>query len=97
MFKRQSSRSEGQANQTVLEAMNEQINHELSSAYTYLSMSAYCESMTLPGFAHWLKVQWQEEIEHAMKFYDFINDRGGRVVLRTIEQPPTEFDSLVDI
>lgn len=86
-----------EANQAVLEAMNGQINHEFSSAYTYLSMSAYCESLTLPGFARWLRVQSQEEIEHAMKFYDFINDRGGRVQLRTIEQPPVEFASLLDV
>jgi ferritin len=77
--------------------MNQQINHELSSAYTYLSMSAYCEALTLPGFARWLRVQSQEEIEHAMKFYDFINDRGGRVMLQTIEQPPVEFASLLDV
>lgn len=93
----QSKRTGHQINEVILAAMNEQINHEFSSAYAYLSMSAYCESLTLPGFARWLRVQSQEEIEHAMKFYDFINDRGGRVVLRTIEQPPAEFDSLLDV
>ena len=86
-----------QPNNAVLQAMNEQINHELFSAYVYLSMSAYCESLTLPGFARWLRVQSREEIEHAMKFYDFINDRGGRVMLSTVEQPPVDFTSPLDV
>jgi ferritin len=77
--------------------MNEQVKHELYSAYLYLSMSAYCESVNLPGFAHWLRVQVQEEMRHAMKFYDFINERGGRVVLQAIDQPPTAFESPLDI
>src|SRR5439155_897278 len=67
--------------QTIQDAMNEQIKHEFDSAYLYLSMSAYCESNTLPGFARWLTVQAREEIEHAMKFYTFIHDRNGRVQL----------------
>ena len=65
----------------------------LYSAYLYLSMSAYCEAANLPGFAHWMRVQAQEEVSHAMKFYDFICERGGRVVLQAIDQPPTEFQS----
>ena len=78
-------------------AMNEQIKHELYSAYLYLSMAAYSESVALPGFAHWLQLQAQEEVEHAMKFYHFINERGGRVTLMAIEQPPAEFESPLDI
>ncbi|HIQ02344.1 MAG TPA: ferritin [Anaerolineales bacterium] len=77
--------------------MNEQVKHELYSAYLYLSMSAYCESVNLPGFAHWLRVQVQEEMQHGMKFYDFINERGGRVVLQAIDRPPTAFESPLDI
>jgi len=73
--------------------MNEQIKNELYSAYLYLSMSAYCEAANLPGFAHWMRVQAQEEVGHAMKFYDFICERGGRVVLQAIDQPPVEFQS----
>jgi ferritin len=73
--------------------MNEQIKNELYSAYLYLSMSAYCESANLPGFAHWMRVQAQEEVGHAMKFYGFIHDRGGRVLLQAIDQPPVEFQS----
>jgi ferritin len=78
---------------TIQDAMNEQIKNELYSAYLYLSMAAYYDSMNLLGFAHWMRVQAQEEIGHAMKFYDFIYDRGGRVVLKAIDQPPAEFQS----
>jgi ferritin len=82
---------------TIQDAMNEQINNELFSAYQYLSMAAYCESMNLPGFAHWMRTQFQEETEHALKFYDFIQDRGGRVVLQAIDQPLNEFDSPLEV
>jgi ferritin len=75
----------------VQDAMNEQIKNELFSAYQYLSMAAYCESVHLPGFAHWMRIQAREEVEHAMKFYDFILDRGGRVLLRAIAEPVIEF------
>jgi len=75
------------------EALNEQINAELYSAYLYLSMSAYFQSLNLPGFANWMRVQTQEEIVHAMKFYDHVNERNGRVALKPIDGPPTEWDS----
>jgi ferritin len=78
-------------------AINEQIKNELYSAYLYLAMSAYCETNSFPGFAHWLRAQSQEEVEHAMKFFDFVNERGGRVELQAIEQPPVEFESPVAI
>lgn len=78
------------------DALNRQINNEMSSAYIYLSMAAYCESVNLPGMAHWMRVQHQEEMEHAMKFFDFITDRNGRVLLQTIPQPPTGFKSALD-
>jgi ferritin len=83
--------------ETIQKAMNEQIKHELYSSYLYLSMAAYCESIALPGFAHWLTFQAQEEVEHAMKFYGFIHERGGRVTLMAIEQPPAEFGTPLDI
>jgi ferritin len=79
------------------DAINEQIKNELYSSYLYLAMSAYCEANNLPGFAHWLRVQSQEEIEHAMKFFGFVNERGGRVVLEAIDKPPVEFESPVKI
>jgi ferritin len=82
---------------TMQDAMNAQINHELASAYAYLSMSAYCEAANLPGMAHWMRVQAQEEVGHAMKFYNTVVDRGGRVLLTAIAQPPVEFMSPLDV
>lgn len=78
-------------------AMNEQIQAELYSAYMYLSMSAYCEDINMTGFAHWMREQTEEEMEHAMKFYHYIVERGGRVVLHSIQQPPVEFESVLDV
>lgn len=77
----------------IQDAFNDQLNAELYSAYLYLSMSAYFESMNLKGFANWMRTQAQEEMLHAMKFYSFINDRGGRVVLSAIDGPPVKWDS----
>ena len=74
-------------------ALNEQTNAELYSSYLYLSMSAYFQSVDLSGFANWMRVQAQEELMHAMKLYDYVNERGGRVILSKIEGPPTEWDS----
>ena len=82
-------------NKTVQDAINEQIKHEFYSAYLYLSMSAYCETINLPGFAHWMRLQHQEELAHAMKFFDFINDREGSVELQAIDQPPADEATLV--
>jgi ferritin len=78
-------------------ALNEQIREEMASAYIYLSMAAYFESANLGGFATWMKAQSNEELEHAMKFYEFIYDRGGRVIFEALEQPPTEFEGPVDV
>jgi len=78
-------------------ALNKQMNAELYSSYLYLSMSAYFQSISLPGFANWLRIQAQEELVHAMKFYDFINERGGRVMLQPVEGPPTEWSSPLDV
>jgi len=80
----------------VREAINAQINAELYSSYLYLSMSAYCESINLRGFANWMKVQAQEELVHAAKFFAYVNTRGGRVLLREIAGPPTEWKSPLD-
>ena len=74
-------------------ALNEQVNAELYSAYLYLSMEAYFKSLNLNGFATWMRVQTQEEVMHAMKIYGFINERGGRITLKAIDGPPTEWDS----
>lgn len=83
--------------QKLQDAINEQIRDELYSAYLYLSMAAYSETANLPGFAHWMRLQGQEEISHAMKFFDYVNERGGRVVLHAIDQPQTEFESPLSI
>ena len=81
----------------IQDEMNTQIQRELEAAYIYLSMAAYFDSVNLPGAAHWMRAQYQEEVEHAMKFYDFIYDRGGRVLLQAIGQPPAEFASALDV
>ena len=75
------------------EALNAQVNAELYSAYLYLSMESYFQSLNLNGFANWMRVQTQEEVSHAMKIYDFINERGGRALLKGIDGPPTEWNS----
>ncbi len=81
----------------VLDALNEQINAESYSAFMYLSMAAYFENMGLSGFANWMKVQYQEEAAHALKFFNYVTDRGGRVVLKAIDQVPVDFDGIVDV
>jgi ferritin len=77
----------------VQKAINTQINRELYSYYLYLGMSAYCESLNLKGFAHWLRLQAQEEQAHAMKLFDYIFDRGGCVLLADIKAAPTPWKS----
>lgn len=79
------------------EALNEQMNREMYSAYLYMSMSAYCTNKGLKGFANWLMVQYHEEMFHAMKIYEYINLQGGRAVIKTIKQPPATFKSSLDI
>jgi ferritin len=79
------------------DAMNEQINKELFSSYLYLSMAAFFEDKNLPGFASWMRIQADEEREHAMKFYDFILERGGRVQLKAIDAPKTEWNSNLEV
>ena len=74
-------------------ALNGQLNAELYSSYLYLSMNAYFKSVNLDGFANWMYYQAQEELEHSLKFYDFVIQRGGKVQLTQIEAPPTEWDS----
>ena len=75
------------------QAINEQINAELHSAYLYLSMAAYFQNENLPGFAGWMTAQAQEEMVHAMKFFRFLCERGGRVLLEAIAAPQRQWDS----
>ena len=84
-------------NKSMQDAMNEQINKELFSSYLYLSMAAYFEDKNLPGFANWMRVQADEERAHAMKFYDFILERGGRVYLKAIDAPKTDWNSNLEV
>ena len=74
----------------VLKALNNQINAEMYSGYLYLSMESYFQSVSLSGFAAWMRGQVQEELFHGMKFYDYVNERGGRVTLDSIDRPDAE-------
>jgi ferritin len=82
---------------TVQKAMNEQINAELYSSYLYLAMSSYFTSVNLVGMASWMRVQVQEELFHAIKMYDFVNERGGRAMMKAIDQPPADWDSALAV
>jgi ferritin len=84
-------------NPTVLNAMNDQIQAELYSAYFYLSAVGYFEDANLAGFTKWMRMQAQEEVVHAMKLFDYVHDRGSRVTLQAIQQPPHDFDTPLDV
>jgi len=79
------------------DAFNRQINAELHSSYLYLSMAAHFEAEDLKGMAHWMRIQADEERGHAMRIFDFINDRSGRVALTAIEGPKTEWKSALEV
>jgi ferritin len=83
--------------QKVQDALNEQIKHELYSSYVYLAVSAYCDRQGLVGFAHWMREQSKEELGHALKIVDFINDRGGTVQLQALDKPPTDYGSPLQV
>jgi ferritin len=83
--------------QNMEQALNKQLNAEFYSAYLYLSMAAYYYSLNLNGFANWMTVQNQEETMHAMKFYNYINERGGRIQLAPIDGPPTNWNSPLEV
>jgi len=78
-------------------ALNEQINKEMYSAYLYMSMSAHCTNVGLDGFANWFMVQYKEEMTHAMKIYDYLNEQGEKIILETIEKPPSEFGTVLEM
>ena len=84
-------------NRNLEAAINDQIKHELYSAYFYLSMSAWAGAHGYSGSAKWLGKQATEEQEHAMKFFEHVQDRDGKIVLQAIPQPPAEFTSLLDV
>lgn len=84
-------------NKNMEAALNNQLNAELQASYLYLAMAAYAEASNYPGSATWLKLQAQEELEHAMKFYAHITDCGGRVTLKAVAEPQAEWSSLAAV
>jgi len=84
-------------NEKIRKAFNEQINHELYSAYLYYSMAAYLHSIGLDGMAQWMHTQVLEEMLHAQKFFDHIVERDGKVELEAIKKPQLEWKSALDI
>ena len=82
--------------ETVEKAINEQIKREMYSSNLYLAMSAYYHSINLPGFANWMRIQAQEEEYHAMKFFDYLIERGGMPVISAIDEPQAKWDSALD-
>jgi len=81
----------------IQDAINNQINAEIYSAYLYLSMAAYFDNDNFSGFSNWMKMQHKEEMFHAMKFYDYVYERGGKVKMKAIDAPPTKFESPLQI
>lgn len=80
-------------NKRLEQELNQQLNREFFSAYLYMSMASYFQSVDLLGFANWMQIQTQEELTHAKKIYNFINQRGGRVILEQIEKPKTNWET----
>ena len=83
--------------ENLLKNLNDQVNFEFYSSYTYLAMAAYCEDKDLSGFANFFRVQAQEELAHAMKLYDYIFQKNGFVELETIAKPTTTYESIIDV
>ncbi len=81
----------------IEDALNEQMNREMYSAYLYMAMSAHAANRGLKGFANWFMVQYHEEMFHAMKFYEYINLQGGKAVLKQLKQPPATFKSPLEM
>jgi ferritin len=79
--------------ETIQQALNKQITYEFSASHVYMGMSAYFETLNLTGFAHWFRVQSDEEREHALRIFDYVNDRDGRVTLGAIAEPRGEYSS----
>ncbi len=84
-------------NQVMQDAINEQVNNELFSSYTYLSMAAWCEHNQFVGCAHWLRLQSDEERGHAMRLQDFLLARNCLVQYKSIAQPPNDFENVVEV
>jgi ferritin len=83
--------------QSLQKTVNDQIKKEIESAYLYLGMSMFCETQNLKGAARWLKLQWDEELGHAMRFVEHVHARGGTVTLQALAAPPASFASLKEL
>ena len=75
-------------NPRIQDALNDQINAEMYSTNLYLAMAAYFEAQDLPGFAHWMRIQVKEEDSHIHKLFDYVVERGCRVILKEVAAPP---------
>lgn len=84
-------------NSKIVAALNDQLNLEYYSAYSYLAMSAYFLTQNLNGFAHWMRVQAQEELAHGMKIYDFLDDREAEIRFRALDAPKQNWDGPLDV
>ena len=82
---------------SMQDALSDQLNHEFYSAYLYLAMAAYCSNSDFNGAASWMEVQYEEEIQHATRIYRYLIDQGVPVKLGQINEPPSEFGSLLDV
>lgn len=82
---------------SIANALNEQIKWEMYSANLYLAMSAYLQDTGLTGFSHWMRIQYQEETAHALKFYDFLLSRGGHVTMLPIDAPPASWSNILEV
>ena len=81
-------------NDKLLKALNEQVNFEFYSSYTYLAMAGYCEAIDMDGFANFFRVQAKEELDHAMKFYDYVYQKNGQILLEQIDKPADAYQDL---
>lgn len=84
-------------NEKMETALSQHVHAEFESAYLYLAMAVHCEAQNLKGFAHWLRVQYQEELMHAMKILDFVQNRGGKVTLTDIKVAHTDFGTVRNV
>lgn len=84
-------------NKKLEQELVQQVNIELQSGYLYLSMSAYCDSLSLDGFGNWLRVQAEEELGHAMKIYKYLTDNGAKTTLLALSQPKNDFSSVEEV
>jgi len=86
-----------QLSDSIEEALNNQINHEMAAAYNYLAMAAHLDESNLSGFARWMKTQREEELDHARRLIDYLIDRGGSLDLAAVDKPATRYESVLEV